>query len=498
MNSQKFYYGEDIIEKTREYQLSTQITSIARSKSENRGLIKLKSKSKTSNSPFSKSQLSALKNITEYHQSSAGQERIIKRKMLCIQRELPNQDISGSQLSSQNKITIIKAPFKKIQRSAEKTLSFSNKMKSHLHSFDNEQQFIQTLNQKDQKPERIDKLIKARLAKMINHTHQRSQQTEISSEKLRLPSQSSFRRESQKEFKDKKQVELKQQIYKLILTFEYTCQIYQGKNKLENFLGNEQKYVGYMNFTYNLTNLPLNIEGLGQMFKGTKYLLKTLKPCIPQNLEKLIFEDLECQKFRQLTFQFQIFYILNNHSELIDTFTNQVIRFSQRQSKECLDLYRIIEKQFLMKNFNDIEQIQKLFEKNFDQSYELLLNEAKSFCNLEIEYDYVKQLYCFCIKVQEALSQKIQYEGNKKQIYEKGFDFKTALSKIKSKDINHDKLFAQYIPQKHEIIHKLDQFENKFGRIESISNIQREQAKLADLKHNQLYEKILKLQKQIE
>ncbi|CAD8128093.1 unnamed protein product [Paramecium sonneborni] len=498
MNTSQFYYGEDIIEKTRDYQLPTSLTSIARSKSENRGIIQ--SKIKNSDSPFSKSQLNALKNITEYHQSYIGQERIDKKKTMIIQRELRNQDISEGLLSSQTKIKIIKTPFKKIRESYEKTQSFSNKMKSHLNSFDNEQQFIQSLLQKDQKPQRIDKLIRARLGKsqIVIHTHQKSQQTELSNEKQKLPSQSSFRRESQREIKDKKQVELKQQIYKLILAFEYTHQIWKGKNKLENFLDNQQKFVGFMNFTYNLTNLPLNIEGLGQMFKGTKYLLKTLKPCIPSSLDKLIFEDLECQKFRQLTFQYQVFYILYNHSELIDTFTNQTIRFSQRQSIECQDLQNFIEKQFLIKNFNDIQYIQNLFVQNFDQPYELLLYEAQSFFNLVIEYDYVKQLYCFCIKVQDALSQKIQQDGNKNQIYEKGFDFKTALSKIKTKVMNHDKLFSCYIPQKYESIDKLDKFENKFGRIESISNIQREQAKLVDLKHNQLYEKILKLQKQIE
>ncbi|CAD8202768.1 unnamed protein product [Paramecium pentaurelia] len=507
MNSQKFYYGEDIIEKTRDYQLPTQITSIARSKSENRRLIK--QITKTSNSPNSKSQLSGYNNITEYNQNTIGQDRIMKRRTLILQKELPNQDTSNGLLSSQTKIKIFKAPFKKIQTSIDKTQSFNNnnnhnynnnKMQSHLESFDNEQQFINSLLQKDQKPERIDKLIKIRLAKsqMTIHSHQRSQQTEISIEKQKLPTQSSIRRESQRDQRDKKSVELKHHIYKLLLAFEDTCQIWKGKNKLENFLDNEQKFVGFMNFTYNLTNLPLNIEGLEQMFKGTKYVLKTLKPYIPQSLEKLIFEDQECQKFRQLTFQYQIFYILNNHSELIDTFTNQSIRFMVRQSKECIDLQHNIEKQFLNKNQNDMENIQSIFEKQFNQPYQTLLNEARSFCNLVIEYDYVKQLYCFCIKVQDALSQKIQQEANKKQVYEKGFDFKTALSKIKAKDINHEKLFAQLIPKKHEIIDKLDKFESKFGRIESISNMQREQAKLADMKHNQLYEKILKLQKQME
>ena len=42
---------------------------------------------------------------------------------------------------------------------------------------------------------------------------------------------------------------------------------------------------------------------------------------------------------------------------------------------------------------------------------------------------------------------------------------------------------------------ELEKFEQKFGRIDTISNIQREQAKLADMKHNVLYEKILSLQK---
>ncbi|CAD8194087.1 unnamed protein product [Paramecium octaurelia] len=500
MNSQKFYYGEDIIEKSRDYQLSTQITSIARSKSENRRLMK--QITKTSNSPNSKSQLSAFNNITEYNQNSIGQERIMKRRTLILQKELHNQDSSGALLSSQTKIKIIKAPFKKIQTSIEKTQPCNNnkKMQSHLDSFDNEQQFLKSLLQKDQKPERIDKLIKIRLAKsqMTLHSHQRSQQTEVSIDKQKLPTQSSIRRESQRELRDKKSVELKQHMYKLLLAFEDTCQIWNGKNKLENLLDNDQKFVGFMNLTYNLTNLPLNIEGLEQMFKGTKYVLKTLKPYIPQSLEKLIFEDQECQKFRPLTFQYQVFYILNNHSELIDTFANQTIRLMARSSKECNDLQHFIEKQFLNRNQNDVEYIQGLFEKQFNQPYQSLLNEARSFCNLAIEYEYVKQLYCFCTKVQDALSQKIQQEANKKQVYDKGFDFKTALSKIKSKDINHEKLFAQLVPKKHEIIDKLDKFESKFGRIESISNVQREQAKLADMKHNQLYERILKLQKQME
>ncbi|CAK67913.1 unnamed protein product (macronuclear) [Paramecium tetraurelia] len=497
-NTYKFYYGEDLIEKTKEYQLTTQTTRIARSKSENRKMVN--SITKYSNSATSKSHIKGLENITEYHQNPIGQMRIMKRRKLILQKEVQNSNNSQCQLTNSTKIKIIQVHNRESQKSTEKRQLFSNQIQSHLNSFDNQQQFLQSLIQKDLNLERINKLVKIRLGKsqVKVHSHQRSQNTEVSSEKHQLATQSSNRRQRYGDSKDIRQFELKVYIYKLILTFEYTCQIWKGNSKLEHFLEDEQKFVGFMNFTYNLTNLPLNIEGLAQLFKGTQYLIKTLKSYIPQKLENLIFEDSECQKLRQLTFQYQVFYILNNHSVLIDNFTNQTIRFMLRQSKECSDLQYLIEKQFLSMNLYDIDEIQCLFEKQFNQPYELLLNEAKSFCNLVIEYDYVKQLYCFCIKVQDTLSDKIKQEGNRKQVYDKGFDFKTAMSKIKSKEMNHEKLLAQLVPQKHDIIQKLDMFECKFGQFESISNLSREYAKLGDMKYNQLYERILKLQKQME
>ncbi|CAD8209392.1 unnamed protein product [Paramecium octaurelia] len=493
MNTQKFYYGEDIIQKTPEYQLNTQTRRIARSKSENRKMVKSITK-------YSNSHINGFENITEYNQIPIGQVRIMKRRKLVLQKQVQNQDNSGGLLSNQTKIRLIQLHNRESQKSTEKRQSFSNQMQSHLRSFDNQQQFLSSLLQKDQNLERINKLVKMRLAKsqVKIHSHQRSQNTEVSSEKHQMATQLSNCRQRYGDSKDLRQFELKLYIYKLVLTFEYTCQIWKGNSKLEHFLDQEQKFVGFMNFTYNLTNLPLNIEGLSQLFKGTQYLIKTLKSYIPQTLERLIFEDLECQKLRQLTFQYQVFYILNNHSELIDNFTNQTIRFMVRQSKECSDLQEHIEKQFLSRNLQEVDQIQCLFKKQFNQPYEILLSEAKSFCNLVIEYDYVKQLYCFCIKVQDTLSDKIKQEGNRKQVYDKGFDFKAALQKIKSKEVNHEKLFAQLVPQKHDIIQKLDMFECKFGRFESISNLSREYANLGDMKYNQLYERILKLQKQME
>ncbi|CAD8211868.1 unnamed protein product [Paramecium pentaurelia] len=488
MNRQKFYYRQDIIEKTREFQIPTQTRRIIRSKSENKKMIN--QIIKYSNSATSKSQINALNNITEYNQNSIGQQRINKRRKLIFYKEIHYQDNSIgllNQLSSQTKIKIIKLPIKEIQKSTEKTQSFSNKRISYPNSFDNQQQFIQSLVYKDQNPDRINKLIKTRLTKsqFAINSHQRDQQTQVSNENQKISIYS-----YQINQKDQKLIEFKYYIYKLILAFDQTYQIRKGKNKLEDILDNQQRFVGFMNLTYNLINLPLNIEGLGQMFNGTKYLIKILKPYIPQTLEKLIFEDIECQKFKQLTFQYQVFYILNNHSLLIDNITKEQIQFIVRQSKECSDLQFYIEKQFLTNNLYDVDEIQSLFEKQFNQPYEILLNEAKSICNLVIEYDYVKQLYCFCIKVQDTLSEKIKQEGNRKQFYDKGFDFNYNLLKFRQKDMNDEKLLSQLVPKKYEIIQKLDQFESKFGRIDSITNIQREYAKLGNMKHNQLYERI--------
>ncbi|CAD8114724.1 unnamed protein product [Paramecium primaurelia] len=488
MNRQKFYYRQEIIEKTKKFQIPTQTKRITRSKSENKKMIN--QIIKYSNSATSKSKINALNNITEYNQNSIGQQRINKRRKLILYKTIHYQDNSIgllNQLSSQTQIKLIKLPIKEIQKSTDKTQSFSNKRISYSNSFDNKQQFIQSLLYKDQDPDRINKLIKIRLTKsqLTIHSHQRDQQNQVSNENQKISIYS-----YQINQKDQKLIDFKYYIYKLILAFDYTYQIRKGKKKLEEILDNQQRFVGFMNLTYNLINLPLNIEGLGQMFNGTKYLIKILKPYIPQTLEKLIFEDLECQKFKQLTFQYQVFYILNNHSLLIDNITKEQIQFKVRQSKECSDLQFYIEKQFLTNNLYDVDEIQSLFEKQFNQPYEILLNEAKSICNLVIEYDYVKQLHCFCIRVQDTLSEKIKQEGNRKQFYDKGFDFNYNLLKFRQKDVYDEKLLSQLVPKKYEIIQKLDQFESKFGRIDSITNIQREYAKLGNMKHNQLYERI--------
>lgn len=130
--------------------------------------------------------------------------------------------------------------------------------------------------------------------------------------------------------------------------------------------------VGFMNFSYNLTNLPININGLEQMFKAPKYLLKTLKAFIPQSLEKLIFEDDECQKIRSLTLQYQLYFILFNQSELVDVLTKSAVRFLIKLPRECSELHRQIERILLSKTFSTEEDgtIQQLFERYFGQPYE--------------------------------------------------------------------------------------------------------------------------------
>ncbi|CAD8201805.1 unnamed protein product [Paramecium pentaurelia] len=495
MNAQKFYYGEDIIEKSKEYQFVVQTNNSVGSQSEKRTIIKQITKNSTQ--PNLRTQMSGLKNITEYNSDQNGVEKLQKRRTFLLQKESQQQDSSGGLYSSQ--IKVIKVPFKKIHASCENITVKNLKTHSHMNSFDQDQQFLQALFSKDIKKD--DRTARSKLARSQLLVHIETLNSEVSLEKgLKYTTQSSFRRESQKELKDKKQAEYKQYSFKLVLAFDYMIQIYRKENKLENLLNNVQQFVGFMNLTYNLTNLPLNINGLEQMFKTPKYLLKTLKPFIPQSLEKLLFEDIECQKFRSLTFPFQLFYILFNQSELIDMVTNSCVKFVIKQPKECQELNHQIEKILSNQNFHqqDFYLIQQLFEKHYNITYESLLSEAKSYYKIQVEYEFVKQLYCFCIKVQEALSQKILHEGKKKQIYDKGYDFKAALKNIKCKDINHDNLFMQFMPQKHQINVQLDNFEQKFGRINTISNIQREHAKLADMKHNQLYEKILRLQKQMD
>ncbi|CAD8126911.1 unnamed protein product [Paramecium sonneborni] len=495
MNAQKFYYGEDIIEKSKEYQFVVQTNNSIGSQSEKRKIIK--QIIKNSSQPNLRSQINGLKNITEYNSDQIGIEKLHKKRTYLLQKDSHQQECSGGLLSSQMKG--IKVPFKKIHTSCENIPIKNHKTHSHMNSFYQDQQFLQALFSQDQKKE--ERVIRSKFTRSQLQLHTQTQNSELSLEKgLKYTTQSSFRRESQKELKDKKQTEYKQYSFKQILAFDYMIQIYRKQNALENLLKNVKQFVGFMNLTINLTNLPLNINGLEQMFKAPKYLLKTLKPFIPQSLEKLLFEDVECQKFRQLTLQFQLFYILLFQSELVDIVTNVSVKFIIKQPKDCQELYHQIEKILLNQNFHqqDFQIIQQLFEKQYNLAYEQLLNEAKSYYKLQIEYEYVKQLYCFCIKVQEALSQKILHEGKKNQIYDKGFDFKAALKNIKCKDIKHDNLFMQFLPQKNQINNQLDDFEEKFGRINTLSNIQREHAKLADMKHNQLYEKILNLQKQID
>ncbi|CAD8211540.1 unnamed protein product [Paramecium pentaurelia] len=491
MNAQKFYYGDDVIEKSKDYLFQVQTNNSIGSQSGKRIIIK--QITKNSSQPNLGSQFNGIKNITEYNSDQTGIDILNKRRTFIFQKEPQEQDHSGVVQSS--KIKIIKVPFKKIQTSCENLQIKNLKTHSHMNSFDKDQQFLQGLLFQDQiKEERI---IRSKLTRSQLLMHTYTQNSEISLEQgLKYTTQSSFRRESQKELKDKKLSEYKQYSYKLVMAFDYMLQIIRKENKLENLLNNIQQFAGFMNLTYNLTNLPLNINGLEQMLKTPKYLLKTLKPFIPQNLEKLLFEDQECQKFRSLTFPFQLFYILFNQSELIDITMNSVVKFIIKQPKDCQELYHQIVKILLNQNCNqqEFQLIQQLFEKYYSLNYESLLNEAYSYYKIQVEYEYVKQLYCFCIKVQEALSQKILNEGKKKQIYDKGFDFKAALKNIKCKDINHDNLFVQSIPQKRQINIQLDNFEQKFGKINTISNIQREHAKLADMKHNQLFEKILKLQ----
>ncbi|CAD8125500.1 unnamed protein product [Paramecium sonneborni] len=440
MNAQKFYYGEDIIEKSKEYQFVIQTNKSFGPQSEKERIIRQITKNPTQ--PNLRSQNRDQKNITEQNSDQIGVEKLHKKRTFLLQKQPQQQDYSEDLLTS--KMKVIKVPFKKIHTSCENIPIKNQKTHSHMNSLDQEKQFLKALFSKDIKKD--EKVVRLRLNRSQLQLHTQTQNSEISLEKgLKYTTQSSFRRESQKELKDKKQTEYKQYSFKQVLAYDYMIQIYRKQNALENLLNNVKQFVGFMNLTFNLTNLPLNINGLEQMFKTPKYLLKTLKPFIPQSLEKLLFEDFECQKFRQLTLQFQLFYILFYQSELIDIVTNSPVKFIIRQPKDCQELYHQIEKILLNQNVHqqDFQIIQQLFEKQYNQPYEQLLNEAKSNYKLQIEYEYVKHLYCFCIKVQEALSQKILHEGKKNQIYDKGFDFKTALKKIKCKEINHDNLFIE-------------------------------------------------------
>lgn len=51
------------------------------------------------------------------------------------------------------------------------------------------------------------------------------------------------------------------------------------------------------------------------------------------------------------------------------------------------------------------------------QSFEEMLLQAKSFYSLQLNFEFVKALYCFCCKVSELLSNKIWQESQRRIPY---------------------------------------------------------------------------------
>ncbi|KAM3135355.1 hypothetical protein pb186bvf_012513 [Paramecium bursaria] len=456
-----------------------------------------------------------------------GNDTIQKKKSFKVQdirkvKSMARLDIQPTQQSkTQNQISdqsFVEEP-KTLQRSKTQLFSIARakselRSKKLLHmthkkeqSLESEQTLMLHLGQKEQDDHHkmVKILIDKRLKSRQSQSHLKSEQSQ--DRKSLYLSKMTLRSDVTR---DKKLNEAKFNFScKFALAIDLIEKIAEEKITLEKLLNKEQvwndkthkfdnppslleRQGAYMKLYTNLINLPSNLKGLEFACKSLKSAQKLLKQGVSQCLENYLYENYEQGKLKQMTFKSQLFYILMFFSDLYQRQDGKYVKVNCDQTQNNMDSFNKIERLYMQSA--DKSQIIIETEISLKYSIELLLKQARSVYDYSIVLDInmIKQIYCFCNKVQELLEQKIVTVSQQPDYYDRNFDFLEAYKQIKCQNIikNPNDAFSRPRLFQSVLTNQIKLFEQRYGQLDKVSNMQRQQAILADLKIEQVYHKI--------